>query len=64
MGFDTIENNLALLSFVCFRNISDFTYVFFLSMNRFFVLIDLHASKRINFSITYQPKPYQKNSPF
>ena len=26
--------------------------------------IDIHASKHMNFWITYQPKPYQKNSTF
>ena len=36
--------------------------VYFLFISYF--EIDPHASKHINFSITYQPKPYQKNSTF
>ena len=34
------------------------------SMFLIFLNIDLHASKHIDFRITYQPKPYQKISIF
>ena len=39
-----------------------YTFLYLLIVSLF--EIDLHASKNINFSIIYQPKPYQKNLTF
>ena len=46
------------------------TFVFLCTVSLYFCLISivltihLHASKHINFSITYQPKPYQRKITF
>ena len=46
------------------KTLQNFGSSFQKSMFLIFLNIDLHASKHIYFSITYQPKPYQKISIF